>query len=97
MYALNVTTWTHIFCGNYVLANALADELAVLAEERGALYWKPIAKMNQGRILGLIGEFTKALPMLTSGIAAFRSTEAQRGTARTTTSSSSTTSTASCR
>jgi hypothetical protein len=49
MYALNVTTWTHIFCGNYVLANALADELAVLAEERGALYWKPVAMMNQGR------------------------------------------------
>ena len=46
MYALNVTTWTHIFCGNYVLANALADELAVLAEERGALYWKPIAKIK---------------------------------------------------
>jgi predicted ATPase len=76
MYALNVTTWTHIFCGDYVLANALADELAVLAEERGALYWKPVAMMNQGRLLGLIGESTKALPMLTSGIAAFRSTGA---------------------
>ena len=74
MYALNVATWTQIFCGNYVLANALADELAILAEEKGALYWKPIAMMNQGRILGLIGEPAKALPMLTSGIAASRST-----------------------
>ena len=37
MYALNQTTFTHIFCGNYATANAQLDEVVALANEKGAL------------------------------------------------------------
>ena len=36
MYALNQTTFTHIFCGNYATANAQLDEVVALADEKGA-------------------------------------------------------------
>jgi hypothetical protein len=37
MMALAITNYTHILCGNHVAAKALADELLVLAKEKGAL------------------------------------------------------------
>ena len=37
MYALNQTTFKHIFCGNYATANAQLDEVVALADEKGAL------------------------------------------------------------
>ena len=33
-------SFTHIYCGNYAAANAHADELVALADEKGALFWK---------------------------------------------------------
>src|SRR5262249_45236723 len=41
MVALGVTTSTHIFCGNYATANAQADELVALEDEK-SLYWKAV-------------------------------------------------------
>ena len=35
-----LTRLTHIFCGNYAAANAHADELVALADEKGSLFWK---------------------------------------------------------
>ena len=40
MYALYNTSLTHILRGNYAAAKAEADELAALADEKGALLWK---------------------------------------------------------
>ena len=48
MFALAHTSLTHIFCGNYAAANAQADELVALADEKGALFWKALGMMNQG-------------------------------------------------
>ena len=40
MYALGVTSLTHVNCRNYATASALEDELAALVDETGALHWK---------------------------------------------------------
>jgi class 3 adenylate cyclase/predicted ATPase len=76
MYALSITSFTHIHCGNYAAANAQADEVVVLADEKDALSWKGFGMMNQGWLLALSGQVSNAVPLITSGIAIFRSTGA---------------------
>jgi class 3 adenylate cyclase/predicted ATPase len=76
MYALNQTTFTHIFCGNYATANAQLDEVVALAVEKGALYWKPLGIALQGCVLALSGKASDAVHVIASGITALRSTGA---------------------
>ena len=76
MYALTIASLTHIFCGNYAAANAQADELVALADEKGALFWKACGMLMQGCVLALTGKASDAVQMITSGIAAWRSTGA---------------------
>jgi class 3 adenylate cyclase/predicted ATPase len=76
MLALAHTSVTHIVCGNYATANALLDELVVLADGRGALFWKPQALSNKGSLLALIGKAPDSVQMINSGITALRSTGA---------------------
>ena len=79
MQTLALTSLTHIFRGTYVAANALLDELLVLADEKRAPQWKAIAMMYAGRALALTGKPAEAVQTLTSGIAAYRSTGAKSG------------------
>jgi predicted ATPase len=74
LYALFWASLPYFYCGDYVTANALADELAALADEKGTLMWKPFGMLNQGSVLALIGKASDAVPMITSGITGFRST-----------------------
>ena len=74
MYALVHAWFTHIQCGNYVAANAEADELVSLAEEKGALFWKALGMSVQGCLLVLTGKAKDAVPLITSGMTALRST-----------------------
>jgi len=74
MYALSLTTVTHIFCGRYAAAAAQVDELLALADEKGASFWKAFGMMYRGRLLTLTGKASAAIQMLTSGITAHRST-----------------------
>ena len=53
MFALLNGSFTHILCGNYAAANAEADELAALAEEKGAMLWKAFGMSTQGCLLAL--------------------------------------------
>jgi class 3 adenylate cyclase/predicted ATPase len=76
MYALNHASWTKVFCQNYTTAMADAVELAALADERDASFWKALRIVEQGGILALTGEASEAVHMLTSGITALRSTGA---------------------
>jgi predicted ATPase len=76
MLALAVTSWTHIFCGNYATTNAQTDELVALAHEKGALFREAQGMVQQGYVLALTGKALDAVPTLTSGITAFRSTGA---------------------
>ena len=68
-------TVTQILSGNYGVANALSNELIVLAE-KGASYWKAFGMMQQGWLSALTGKTSGAVGMLISGIAAWRSTGA---------------------
>jgi predicted ATPase len=74
MYALVHAWFTHIQCGNYAVANAEADELVSLAEEKDALFWKALGMSVQGCLLVLTGKAKDAVQLITSGMTALRST-----------------------
>ena len=76
MYALVVGSLTPIHCGNFGTATTRLDEAVALAEEKGALFWKAFGMMNQGCVITLTGRASDAVQMITSGIAAYRSTGA---------------------
>ena len=57
-------------------ANAQLDEVAALADEKGAALWKADRMMNQGCISALTGEASNAIKMITTGLIAWRSTGA---------------------
>ena len=76
MNTVALTSLIHIFRGNYAAANAQSDEAIALADEKSALLWKAFATMNHGCVLALSGNAADAVPMLKSGIAAWRSTGA---------------------
>jgi predicted ATPase len=74
MYALFWASWTHIWCGNYVAANAQLDEEVALADEKGAPHWKAHGTTFQGCVFAMTGGGSAAIQMINSGIAALRST-----------------------
>ena len=77
MHALNAATLTHVWCGNYVAAKAQYDEQLALADEKGTPVWKAWGMVNKGSLLASIGRASNAVQMITSGIAALRSTGAR--------------------
>jgi class 3 adenylate cyclase/predicted ATPase len=76
MHALAHSTASLILCGDYSAASVRAQELVVLAEEKGSLYWKANAMMWQGCVSGLTGRAAEAIEILTPALAAYRSTAA---------------------
>jgi class 3 adenylate cyclase/predicted ATPase len=76
MFALNITSVTHILCGNYTAARAQSAKAIILADEKSASFWNAFGIVNEGCILALTGKAADAVHMITSGIAAWRSTGA---------------------
>jgi class 3 adenylate cyclase/predicted ATPase len=76
MYALGHLPLTHILIGNNATANAQANQVVALADEKGALLWKSEGMRNQGCVLALTGKASEVVQMMTSGITGFRSTGA---------------------
>lgn len=74
MLALALASRTNIFCGNYAAANTQADQLAALADEKGALLWKAAGMIDQGFLLALTGKARNAVEMITDAVTAWRST-----------------------
>ena len=74
MYALAFASFTQTFCGNYATANAQSDEVVPLADEKGSLLWKAYGMFNEGCVLALTVQAADAVQMITSGLAAHRST-----------------------
>jgi tetratricopeptide (TPR) repeat protein len=74
MYALNHAPLTDFWTGNYAAAATLIEELIALSDEKGALFWNALGKMNQGCGFILTGKASSAIQTLTAGIAALRST-----------------------
>ena len=72
MYALSVTAWTQIFCGNYAAASSRESELVALADEKGAAWWKALGRWSQGVLLVLAGNALDAVRMITSGLTLYR-------------------------
>jgi predicted ATPase len=76
MYSLFHTSLTTIFSGRYEAANARLDELAALAEEKNAAFWKAGATTHRGCALAMTGRAADALPMIDTGMTALRTTGA---------------------
>jgi predicted ATPase len=76
MNALALTSLTYVFRGDWAEAARQLDELSGFAEEKGSLYWKAFATWLHGWLLALTGKTRDAFEVLTSGIAAWRSTGA---------------------
>ena len=74
MFALSHAWLVYWQCRKHAEATAQADELAALADEKGALFWKAGAMGARGYALAGTGKTVDAVQMLTSGIAAWRST-----------------------
>ena len=74
MNALCYTSFTHTFCGDYAAASSAVEELIVLADEKGATYWKTVGMMGRGHIFTLTDRAWDAVNMITAGMSASRST-----------------------
>ena len=74
MFVLTHAALTHLISRNYAAAKAEAEELAAVAGDKGAFFWKAIGTMAQGWVFALTGKASDAADLLTSGLAAFRST-----------------------
>jgi class 3 adenylate cyclase/predicted ATPase len=73
MYTLGHVWLVDLECGMFVAASAHADELAALADEKAALFWKPNGMLARGCTLAVTGRASDAVQVITSGIAAWRS------------------------
>jgi class 3 adenylate cyclase/predicted ATPase len=76
IYARVWAPLTQMHCGNYATANAQLEELLILVEEKGALFWKPVVMMFVAISLVLLGKTADAVQMFSSWISAFQSTGA---------------------
>jgi class 3 adenylate cyclase/predicted ATPase len=63
---------TEGFCGNYVAANALSDELVALGDQKDSPYWKSAGMLRQGWLLALGGKAADAVQVMTSSLTAHR-------------------------
>jgi len=76
MQALYHAAIPYTLCGDYAAAAARAQELVVVAEDKGSPFWKAYGMMNQGNVMALTGRASEVVEMLISGIAAVRTTGA---------------------
>ena len=68
MFALNVSAFPLIHCGDYDAANAQLDEAVALTDEKGAAHWKAEAIVLQGCVFALTGKASNAIEMINSGL-----------------------------
>ena len=80
MYALAIASAIKLFVGDCVAEIHFLDELAMLAEERGATHWRINEQCCRGCLLTLSGNPSDAIQMLTMGITALRSIGATTST-----------------
>src|SRR5262249_13047963 len=76
MFSLYMASLFHISCSNYSLADELAHELSIVADQKGAVLWKASSLIYQGCVSAASASPTDAVPLMTAGIASYRSTGA---------------------
>ncbi len=74
MLALAFPSLTLLQRGDYAAVSARPAELVSLAAEKSASFWKAYGNMNQGCVLTQTGNASDAVSIITSGLAAYRST-----------------------
>ena len=74
LFTLPHALLTHILCGDYALAQSDADQLAALADSKGAALWKYCGTALQGCLFTLTGRPADAVEAITAGIAGWKST-----------------------
>jgi predicted ATPase len=72
MFALFFATRLYVLCGNYSAATALAEELVVLATEKGALHWKAFGLISAGYLSSLMGRPAEAVQRIMSGLSTYQ-------------------------
>jgi tetratricopeptide (TPR) repeat protein len=78
MYGLFSASYTYTFCGDFLVASALLDEVLALTIEKKAVGNRLAPGMMQrGVLLSATSRFPEAVNMLISGIAAHRATGAR--------------------
>jgi predicted ATPase len=76
MHALAFASWTHICCGNYAAAEAQADEVIALADQKGTVLWKALGMLGQGSAFASTGKASDAVQVITAGLTALQATGA---------------------
>ena len=76
MFALYHSLLMNVQFGDYPLAHAVADELAQLADEKGAAVWVAWEMSLRGYLLTFTGKASGAIHAITTGLTAARSTGA---------------------
>ncbi|MGO8916861.1 MAG: AAA family ATPase [Stellaceae bacterium] len=76
MHAMAITCLTQLISGNYATAKAISDEMIVLAEEKGSVFWKTGGMLRRAGLLALTGKTSDAVGIFTSAIPVWRSTGA---------------------
>ena len=76
MYVLLHASWPQLWSGNYIAANTLVDEVAALADQKGAMHWQSLAMIARGCLFAMTGEASNAVHMIPAGITANLSTGA---------------------
>jgi predicted ATPase len=74
MHAVSVTCLTQLISGNHATAQAQSDEMIVLAEEKGSIFWKTGGMLRRASLLALTGKPSDAVGIFTSVIPVWRST-----------------------
>jgi class 3 adenylate cyclase/predicted ATPase len=74
MFVMAFTCLTQLMSRNYAAALAQSDELIVLAEEKGSIFWKAIGMLWRAWLLALTGKTSEAVGIFTSVIPVMRST-----------------------
>jgi predicted ATPase len=74
MFALGVASAPYFETGIWAAAKTRTDELAALADDKAALFWKAYAMLYRGRLMIDSSKATDATHILPTGLAALQST-----------------------
>jgi len=74
MFALEHAWLVNLLCRNYEAANAHAEELVTLADEKSSLFWQAGGMIARGCAFALKGSAAEAVETITSGLDAWRGT-----------------------
>jgi predicted ATPase/class 3 adenylate cyclase len=76
MIALYYAPATYLLCGRYQAASAAINELIALADEKASVQWKGAGMFVRSWLVALTGTASDAVPAITAGLTAYRSTGA---------------------